>query len=74
MHVVPAHENEVTGSIQCVWGNVSPVEHIRTMCSINEESVNWKRNLFLQPTVKAGKAYIDECTRVIQEWISGCLL
>ena len=28
-----------------------------------EEAIKWKINLFMLPSEKAGKEYIDECTR-----------
>ena len=34
-----------------------------------EEAIKWKRNLFMLPSGKAGNEYIDECTRLILEWV-----
>ena len=42
--------------------------------SIYENIVYWKRNIFLLPTGKSGRCFIDETTRLIDVWIKGSLL
>ena len=33
------------------------------------EAIKWKRKLFMLPSGKTSKEYIDECTRLILEWV-----
>ena len=57
-----------TVSHDSIWGslNLDEVNHIIT--SIYEECVFWRRNLFLLPSGKSGKQFIEECTRLINDW------
>ena len=57
-------------SIELVWGNLSKNDLMQVINSAYEESVKWKRNLFLLPSGKIGKDYISECTRLIHEWVN----
>ena len=47
------------------YNNVDGPTFVRTINSIYERSVNWRKNLFLLPNGKAGKSFIKLCT----EWI-----
>ena len=38
--------------------------------AIYKEAVKCKRNLSMLPSAKWGKDYIDQCTRLIHEWIN----
>ena len=42
----------------------------QVVSSTYEEAIKWKRNLFMLPSGKTGKEYIDECTRLILEWVN----
>ena len=37
--------------------------------TVYEQVVYWKKNLFLLPSGKAGKQYIDETTKLMNEWM-----
>ena len=37
--------------------------------TVYEQLVYWKKNLFLLPSGKAGKQYIDETTKLMNEWL-----
>jgi len=51
-----------------VWGSLSLDDVKLIFNAVYEEVAHWRRNLFLLPTGKAGKDFIDECTRLIHEW------
>ena len=42
----------------------------QVVSSTYEDAIKWKRNLFMLLSAKAGKEYIDECTRLILEWVN----
>ena len=37
----------------------------------NEKIVYWKKNIFLLPTGKGGRCFIDERAQLIDAWIRG---
>ena len=39
------------------------------LSTIYEQIVYWRKNLFLLPSRKAGKQYIDETTKLMNEWL-----
>ena len=41
---------------------------------IYEKFVCWKKNLFLLPTGKSGKLYIDESGKLLNSWVEGTAL
>ena len=53
-----------------IWGNLSIMDLQQVVSSTYEEAIKWKRNLFMLPSRKAGKEYIDECTRLILDWVN----
>ena len=53
-----------------IWGNFSIMGLQQVVSSRNEHAIKWKRNLFMLPSGKAAKEYIDECTRLILEWVN----
>ena len=57
-----------------IWGSLSLEDVTQVISAIYEEAVYWKRNLFKLPSGKPGKEYIDECTRLVQEWINNSQL
>lgn len=70
-----ADEHEDTQvPIQFIWGDLSLAEVHLNIGNIYEKIVRWRRNLFLLPSGKSGKAYIDECTRLIDEWLNDTTL
>jgi len=52
------------------WGNYTSFSFEENFKKIYESIVFWRRNLFLLPTGNAGKWYIDETVRLINEWLS----
>ena len=57
-----------------VWGNVNLNEVKQSITEICEECVYWRRNLFLLPSGIAGKQFIEECTRLINDWANNAPL
>ena len=53
-----------------IWGSLSLVDVVQAIYAIYEECVFWKRNLLMLPSGKAGKTYIDECSRMIKDWVN----
>ena len=39
------------------------------LSTVYEQMVYWKNSLFLLPSGKAGKQYIDETTELMNEWL-----
>ncbi len=53
-----------------VWGLLSLSNISQVINAIYEEVVFWKRNLFMLPSGKVGKEYVEECSRLINEWVN----
>ena len=51
-----------------IWGRYRDKEFEENVSFIYEQIVYWKRNMFLLPTGKAGKQFIDEITKLINIW------
>lgn len=51
------------------WGESSGDDCIRSINDAYEEIVTWRRNVFLLPSGKAGKAFIKELTRLYQAYM-----
>ena len=60
--------DSATADDTSVWGGLSMDDLNQTVSAIYEECVYWRRNLFLLPSGKAGKQFIEECTRLINIW------
>ena len=52
---------------------VFPIKIIRVEL-IYEKFVYWKKNVFLLPTGKSGKLYIDESVTLLNSWVEGTAL
>ena len=52
-----------------MWGNYLSHVFEANVSTVHEQVVYWKKNLFLLPLGKAGKQYIDETTKLINEWL-----
>ena len=50
------------------WGNYPSHVFEVNVSTAYEQIVYWKKNLFLLPSGKAGKQYIDETTKLMNEW------
>ena len=53
-----------------IWENLSIMDLQQVVSSTYEKAIKWKRNLLMLLSEKAGKKYIDECTRLILEWLN----
>ena len=51
------------------WGNCPSLVFEANVSIVYEQIVYWKKNLFLLPLGKAGKQYIDETTKLMNEWL-----
>ena len=51
------------------WRSRDGKEITEDVNNIYEQIVFWRKNLFLLPTGKAGKRYIDETNRLFGEWL-----
>ena len=50
------------------WGNYPSYVFEANVSTVHEQIVYWK-NLFLLPSGIAGKQYIDETTKLMNEWL-----
>ena len=50
---------------------VDEKEFIERLQQIHEKAAYWKRNLFLLPSGKAGRSFIDEIASLLKNWIAG---
>ena len=62
--------NSITPSKLAIWGNLFIEDVNQIVNAAYDECVKWKRNLFMLPSGKIGKDYIDECIRLIHEWVN----
>ena len=53
------------------WGKYTNKQSEENVSSIYGKTVYWKKNIFLLPTGKGGRCFIDETTRLIDAWIRG---
>ena len=53
------------------WGEYTNKQFEENISSIYEKIVYWKKNIFLLPTGKCGRCFIDETARLIDAWIRG---
>ena len=51
-----------------VWGKSDSYTFETKITNAYEKIVQWKKNVFLLPSGKVGKDFIDEMTRLISEW------
>ena len=51
------------------WGDYDGHVFEKNLNVIYDIIVHWKKNLFMLPTGRAGKDYIDEITRLLNVWI-----
>ena len=58
-----------TQSLRYKWGTYQDYLFERNLSLAYEKIVYWKKNLFLLPSGQAGKSFIDEMSRLINEWI-----
>ena len=53
------------------WGEYTNKQFEESISSIYEKTVYWKKNIFLLPTGKRGRCFVDETTRLIDPWVRG---
>ena len=53
------------------WGEYTNMQSEENVSSIYGKTVYWKKNIFLLPTGKGGRCFVDETTRLIDAWIKG---
>ena len=56
------------------WGDIDRKSFTERVEMIYEKVVYWKKNLFLLPTGKSGKLYIDENVKLLNSWVEGTAL
>ena len=56
-------------SLRYKWGNYQDYLFERNLSLAYEKIVYWKKNLFLLPSGQEGKSFIDEISRLMNEWI-----
>ena len=56
------------------WGDIDGTTFNERVEQIYEKVVYWKKNLFLLPTGKSGKLYIDESVKLLNSWVEGTAL
>ena len=66
----PQTANSSNGIISStyIWGNYESDIFEKNLNNAYEKIVHWKKNIFLLPTGKAGKEFIDQMTRLVGEW------
>ena len=55
-------------------GDIDGTTFIERVEQIYEKVVYWKKNLFLLPTGKSAKLYIDESVKLLNSWVEGTAL
>ena len=56
------------------WGGIDGKTFTERVELIYEKVVYWKKKLFLLPTGKSGKLYIDESAELLNSWVEGTAL
>ena len=51
-----------------IWGNHTSPDVSQIINAAYEECIKWRRNIFMLPTGKPGREFIDEIARLITEW------
>ena len=59
----------LTRSLHYKWSSYQDYLFERNLSLACEKIVYWKKNLFLLPSGQAGKSFIDEMYRLMNEWI-----
>ena len=66
---IPPQVNNTEETIFYPWANASTVITLNAINQVYDKVVFWRKNLFLLPTGSAGKKYIEETTRLMNEWL-----
>ena len=66
--------NNVVTDTVFKWGDIDAATFIVRVEMIYGKVVCWNKNLFLLPTGKSGKLYIDESVKLLNSWVEGTAL
>ena len=58
----------VSGTIEYPWSQMGNTISAGTIDTIDDKVIFWRKNLFLLPSYSCGKRYIEETTRLLNEW------
>ena len=61
--------NIVTPEVRYKWGRYDSYQFEENLSLVYEKIVCWKKNLFLLPSRRAGKQFIEETTKLRNEWL-----
>ena len=50
------------------WGNYKEPEFVKMLYTVYDKVAFWRNNIFLLPSGRSGKLYIEETTRLINSW------
>ena len=73
-HDIETQNLNVTSNVVFQWGEVDGKDFIESVEKIYEKIVYWKKNLFLLPSGKAGKTFIDHIVKLLNSWVEGTAL
>ena len=65
-------QHQVTSRLD--WGKYKEVQFVKMLNAVYNKTVFWRNNIFLPPSDKFGKQYIEETTRLIISWIHNSTL
>ena len=51
------------------WRKYEEAQFVKMLNAVYDKAVFWRKNIFLLPSGKSGKQYIEETTRLINSWI-----
>ena len=67
--IIDIESNVSTDRLHYKWGNFPDNIFEKNVSIVYEKVVYWKKNMFLLPSGRAGKQYVDETTRLMNEWL-----
>ena len=50
------------------WGDYKEPEFVKMLNTVYDKVMFWRKNIFLLPSGRSGKLYIEETTRLINSW------
>ena len=64
---VENNQQQITSRFK--WGRYKEAQFVNMLNAVYDKVVFWRKNIFLLPSGKSGKQYIEETTRLINSWI-----
>ena len=61
--------NIKTAEVRYKWGRYDSYQFEENLSLVYEKIVHWKKNLFLLPSRRAEKQFIEETTKLMNEWL-----